>query len=70
MGSFGQFNLLSLLITDSDAERKEQAKGRNHPLPLQSLSSHCGLRWVPLSRQQVVQEVGLVHGGIFVVFAL
>lgn len=70
MGNFSQFNLLSLLITDADVERKKQAKGKNHPLPLQRLSSRCRLRWLPLARRWVVQEVGLVHGGIFVLVFL
>lgn len=70
MGNFGQFNLLLLLITDSDVERKKQAKGKNHPWPLQRLSARRRLRWVPLVRRWLVQEVGLVHGGIFVVSSL
>lgn len=47
-------------------KNSKQAKRETHPLFLQSLSSHCSFCWFSLTRQWVEQELGLVHGGIFV----
>lgn len=69
MGNFSQFNVLSLILIWKKKNKPKQKGKPTHCLCKASPPAYR-LRWVPLARQWVVQEVGLVHGGIFVVFSL